>query len=257
VTDIFTELFAGAARDPIEAARRAMRPPLPRRFYAAAGVGEEPGGFPILLDQRCARTPGRQSLRLPTRALAEAVAAEWDAQGEVIDPARMPLTRLANTIIDGVAATSGPVAAEITRYLRSDLLCYRAEAPEGLVARQSQLWNPVLDWARESLHARFVLSQGVTYVQQPDAAIAQAARAIPADPWQLGAAHAMCTLTGSALLALAVLYGRLTAGEAWTAAHVDEDWNMELWGRDALALERRAFRQAEMEAAATVLTSVE
>ena len=251
--DIFTELFATGRPDPIEAARRAMRPPLPRRFYRQAGVEAAEGGFRVVLDGRPVRTPARRFLVAPSRALAEALAAEWDAQGETIDPATMPLTRLANSIIDGIATAPAPVAAEIEKYLGSDLLFYRADAPQGLVDRQAHRWDPVLAWAREVLGARFVLAQGIVHAAQPEGAIAAARAAMPSDPWRLGALHAVTTLTGSALLALALLRGRLTADEAWDAAHVDEDWNMEQWGRDEVALARRAARRAEMDAAAKVL----
>jgi chaperone required for assembly of F1-ATPase len=254
--DIFTELFATGRPDPIEAAKRAMRTPLPRRFYRAAGVEAADGGFRVVLDGRPVRTPARGLLLAPSRALAHALAAEWDAQGETIDPATMPLTRLANSIIDGVAAAPGPVAAEIEKYLGSDLLFYRAEGPQALLDRQAGSWDPLLAWAREALDARFVLAQGVVHAAQPPAAIAAARAAIPSDPWRLGAVHAITTLTGSALIALALLRGRLTGEEAWDAAHVDEDWNMEQWGRDEIAMERRAARRAEMDAAAKVLASL-
>jgi chaperone required for assembly of F1-ATPase len=253
--DLFDDLFRRDPIDPVEAARRALRPQLPRRFYRSAGVGEAEGEFRLLLDGRPVKTPARHPLALPTRALAQAIAGEWQQQGERIDPARMPLTRLANSIIDGVTTATAPVAAEIAKYLASDLLLYRADTP-GLVARQAALWGPVLDWAREALGAKFILAEGVIFVEQPEEALANARSAIPADPWRLGALHSMTTLTGSALLALAVLRGRLRTEEAWAAAHVDEDWNLELWGRDARALERRAFRFAEMQAAATLLATI-
>jgi chaperone required for assembly of F1-ATPase len=254
--DIFTDLFATERSDPIAAARRAMRPPLPRRFFRQAGVEEAEGGFRVVLDGRPVRTPARRSLVAPSRALAQALAAEWDAQGETIDPATMPLTRLANSIIDGVAAAQAPVAADVEKYLGSDLLFYRAEGPQGLLDRQARHWDPVLAWAREALGARFVLAQGVVHAAQPEGAIAAARTAIPSDPWRLGAMHAITTLTGSALVALALSCGRLTADEAWDAAHVDEDWNMEQWGRDDVALARRAARRAEMDAAAKVLATL-
>ncbi len=254
--DLFDDLFRPEPIDPVEAARRASRPQLPRRFYRAAGVGEAEGEFRLLLDGRPARTPARHVLAVPTRALAQAIAQEWEAQRERIDPARMPLTRLVNSILDGVRTAAAPVAAEIAKYLASDLLFYRADVP-GLTARQAALWDPILDWAREEFGANFVLSQGVVFVEQPPAALAAARRAIPDDPWRLGALHAMTTLTGSALLAFAVLRGRLGVEDAWHAAHVDEDWNFEQWGRDALALERRAFRFAEMQAAAGLLAAME
>jgi chaperone required for assembly of F1-ATPase len=188
-----------------------------------------------------------------SRALAQAIAAEWDAQGERIDPAAMPLTRLANTIVDGVAPDPGPVADEIAKYLGSDLVCYRAGTPEGLVRLQGRSWDPILMWAREALGARFVLTEGVVFVEQPEHAVAAARKAIPSDPWRLGAVSIVTTLTGSALIALAVAAKRLSVDEAWAAAHVDEDWNMDFWGRDELAMQRRAARFADMQAAGTVL----
>jgi chaperone required for assembly of F1-ATPase len=145
------------------------------------------------------------------------------------------------------------VLAEVEKYLASDLVCYRAERPEGLVARQAAAWDPVLAWARTALGARFVLANELTFVAQPPQALAAARRAIPREPWRLGALHAVTTLSGSALIALALAGGALSLDAAWAAAHVDEDWNMERWGRDAQALERREFRLAEMRAAALVL----
>ena len=233
-----------------------MRPPLPRRFYREAGVEEEEDGFRVVLDGRPVRTPARRFLAAPSRALADALAAEWNAQGESIDPATMSLTRLANSIIDGVANAPAPVAAEIEKYLGSDLLFYRADGPQGLLERQARHWDPLIAWARESLGACFILAQGLVHAAQPQAAVAAAREAIPGDPWRLGAAHVITTLTGSALIALALLRGRLTADEAWDAAHVDEDWNMEQWGRDDIALERRAARRTEMDAAARLLAAL-
>lgn len=260
--DIFDDIFINQPLDPTESARRSMRPQLRRRFYTEVATNEDEGGFALVLDGRPVKTPARRMLAAPAAALAEALANEWRGQRDHVDPATMPLTRLANTIIDGVADTPGPVAAEIARYVETDLVFYRADTPVGLVVRQSQAWDPVLDWARESLGAHFVRGQGVAFVAQPQAALAAARAAMPQaatnvhDFWRLGALHAITTLTGSALIALAVLYARLSAEEAWAAAHVDEDWNMDQWGRDTLALEGRAFHFAEMGAAARVLEAL-
>jgi chaperone required for assembly of F1-ATPase len=251
--DLFEEIFAKQPLDPTEAARRGMRPHLRPRFYTRAEVGEGEGGFAVLLDGRPVKTPARRTLAAPTRALAEALAAEWEAQRDVVDPAKMPLTRLANSIIDGVADAPAAVAAEAEKYFASDLVCYRAEGRDGLVARQAGAWDPVIAWASEALGARFVVAEGMVFVAQPEAALAAARAALPRDPWRLGAFHAVTTLTGSALIALALLNGHLGVDEAWRAAHVDEDWNMDFWGRDELALERRAARYAEMQAACLVL----
>ena len=258
--DIFTEIFENQPLDPRESARRGARPKLRKRFYSQAHVGEaEAGGFPLLLDGKPVKTPARRALTAPTAPLAQAIADEWNAQADAIDPARMPLTRLANAVIDAVADAPKPVADEVAQYLGSDLLCYRAAAPPGLVERQTQAWDPVLAWARETLGARFVRAQGIVHVAQPSEALAAARAKIPTDSnnvkdiWRLGAVSLITTLTGSGLLALALERGALEADAAWAAANVDEDWQMSQWGRDDAALERRAFFRAEFEAAVTVL----
>ena len=248
------ELFENTpADDPIEAVRRSTRAAPRRRFYDKATTAAVADGHAVRLDDQPVRTPARRVLAAPTPALAEAIAAEWQAQKDVIDPAKMPLTRLANAIIDGVADAPLPVAEEIGKYLASDLLFYRAVSPSGLADLQSRHWDPILDWARQALGADFKLGQGVVHVAQPEAALAAARAAIPLEPWRLGAMHVATTLTGSALIALAMARGALSADAAWQAAHVDEDWNMAQWGRDDMAMARRDFRFAEFEAAATVL----
>jgi len=244
------------AADPMVAARRGAQPALRRRFYQNATVAAAADGHAVHLDDKPVRTPAGRVLAAPTRGLAVALAAEWAAQPDVVDPAKMPLTRLANAIIDGVADAPGPVADEIRKYLGSDLLLYRADVPRALRERQAEHWDPILVWAGDTLGAHFKTGDGIVFIAQPEAALTAASAAIPADPWRLGAVSVVTTLTGSALIALALLHGRLSADEAWLAAHVDEDWNMEQWGRDEMALERRAFRFAEMQAAATVLASL-
>jgi chaperone required for assembly of F1-ATPase len=239
--------------DPVAAARRTTRPAPRRRFYAQATASPAADGHAVLLDGKVARTPAGRALKAPTPALAEAIAAEWQAQHGVIDPAKMPLTRLANAIIDGVADTPQPVADEVAKYLKSDLLFYRADSPSGLVALQARHWDPILAWAQQVLGADFKLGEGVIHVAQPEPALAAARAAIPGDPWRLGAAHVVTTLTGSALIALAMARGALSPEAAWQAAHVDEDWNIAQWGRDEMAMARRDFRHAEFLAAAIVL----
>ncbi len=251
--DIFEEIFENQPLDPTEAARRNMRPKLRARFYKEAAVSEASDGFHVLLDGRAVRTPARRPLAAPTRALAELIAVEWQAQQDAVDPATMPLTRLANSIIDGVAAQPQPVREEIEKYLGTDLLFYRAEGPEGLLASQAKHWDPLVAWARDAHGARFVMAQGVIHAKQPADAMAAMAKVIPSDPWALGAVNVITTLTGSALIALALAAGRITPDEAWLVAHVDEDWNMETWGRDEMALQRRNFRRLELDAAADVL----
>jgi len=237
----------------VDAARRAGRTAPRRRFHERVAVAAIADGYAVRLDDKPVRTPAGNVLAAPKSELAQALAAEWSAQREVIDPAAMPLTRLANAIIDGVSERPGPVAAEVEKYLASDLVCYRASGPQGLVERQQCHWDPILNWAREALGAQLHLSEGVVHISQPEAALSAACSAIPREPWRLGAVHALTTLTGSALIALAVAYGRLPPDAAWQAANVDEDWNIEQWGRDDLATERRTYRFSEFEAAAMVL----
>jgi chaperone required for assembly of F1-ATPase len=226
----------------------------PKRFYRTVSVAGAAPAIRVLLDGRPMRTPGKRELAVPSQALAEALAAEWEAQGERIDPAAMPLTRLVNSAIDGVSGRETEVRADIAKYAASDLLCYRVEGPAELVRRQAEAWDPVLAWAREALGADFILGQGIVPVAQPKAATAAVERALAElDAFRLAAHHVVTTLTGSALLALAHAGGRLTAEEAWAAAHVDEDWQISQWGEDTEAKARRGRRRLDMEAASRLL----
>jgi chaperone required for assembly of F1-ATPase len=234
--------------------KEALQAPLPKRFYGDVAVGSCEEGFTVLLDGRPVRTPRKHLFALPSRALAEAVAAEWAAQAERIDPSAMPLTRLAVTALDGVVGHTAEVAADIVKYAGSDLLCYRAEAPAALVRQQASAWDPVLRWAEKDLGARFALAAGVMPVEQRRVVLDHVAAALRGyDALALTSLHAMTALMGSALLALAHAKGRLTAKEAWAAAHVDEDWQISQWGVDVEAAERRARQWAEMQAASRFL----
>ena len=252
--DLLEDIFENQPKDPMLSARQGAKVSLRKRFYkeATRGAATEEG-HPLLLDGKPVKTPARRALVAPSAALADALAQEWEAQATEIDPSRMPLTRLANVVIDGVAAAPQPVIDEIAKYLGSDLLYYRADEPHGLVTRQNELWNPVLDWARDELGARFVLVEGIMFAEQPAESIAAARGAIPNDPWRLGAMASVTNITGSALIALALDAGAFDAGKLWAAAHVDEDWQASQWGHDEVAIERRAARFAEYEAAAKVL----
>jgi chaperone required for assembly of F1-ATPase len=251
--DIFDDIYKNTPLDPEEAVRRNTRVDLRKRFYETTGTDKSDGTFRVLLDGKPVRTPARRVLAVPSQILAQAIAQEWDAQQEVINPSKMPLTRLANSIIDGVADAPEPVAEDIEKYLGCDLLFYRADGPEGLIKAQQQHWDPIVSWARDELGARFILAEGVVFVPQAQEAITAACRALPLNPWALGALHSITTLTGSALLALALAAGKLDTDAAWAAAHVDEDFNLATWGRDEPALARRALRFSEMQAAARVL----
>ncbi|PJG52336.1 ATPase [Bradyrhizobium forestalis] len=253
------ELFEeaeGQPPDPRESARASVRTPLRKRFYKEARVTEAEGGFAITLDGKPIRTPSGRQVVIPSRELADAVAAEWAAQGETIDPVTMPLTRIANSVVEGVIDRVELVSDDLAKYFETDLLFYRAGHPEGLVAREAGHWDPVLFWAAETLGAHFILSEGVMHVKQPDEAVRAARAALPQDAWSVAALHVVTTLSGSALLALALAHGARDAGQVWAAAHVDEDWNAEQWGVDEDAAHRRAIRLRDFEAAVAVLAAV-
>ena len=242
------------------AAQQGRTQPLAKRFFTAATVETRDGGYAVLLDGRPARTPARRELKLPGEAAAAAVADEWNKLGEVVDPAEMPLTRIVNSSIDGVADQFDAVFDEVAGYAASDLLVYRAAEPARLVEAQSAAWDPVLDLFRSEHGARFILAQGVMHVAQPPAtlslirqALAEAVGQGAPAPFRLACLNLMTTLTGSALLALAVAQGRISAQAAWAAAHVDEQFQESQWGQDAEALARRHHRWRDMQAAATMI----
>ena len=226
----------------------------PKRFYETVSVEREKGGYALHLDGKPVRTPLKKPLTLPTRALAEAVAEEWRAQGERIEPETMPLTKLANSVIDGVHGNEEAVIDDIMAHAASDLLCYRADGPQGLVAAQQAQWDPVFDWSKDALDAPFTLAEGVVHLAQPQASLDRfKERLLGFDAFSLAALHVMTGLTGSALLALAVALGRLTPEEAWKAAHVDEDWQIGKWGEDEEAASRRARYWRDFAAATRLL----
>jgi chaperone required for assembly of F1-ATPase len=244
--------------DPVRRAQIQMKAPLPKRFYKDAAVGREEDRFTVELDGRTVKTPAKRVLALPTRAAADLVVTEWQAQADVINPATMPVTRLVNSALDGVANQLDAVLADIVNFAGTDLLCYRAETPQSLVAAQASKWDPVVYWAADTLGARFILAEGIIHRQQPAAAIEAFSRALEKyrDPIAVGAMHTITTLTGSALLALAFAEGRLAAEEAWAAAHADEDWNIEQWGSDAEAEARRAHRWQDMKASSELFDAI-
>ncbi|XSG82316.1 MAG: ATP12 family chaperone protein [Methyloligella sp. ZOD6] len=227
-----------------------------KKFYknVTLGSAEGEGGAALLLDDRPVKTPGRQPLALPTEGLGEAVAEEWRGQKTEIVPETMPLTRLANTAIDGVRGNETAVAEDILNFVGTDLLCYRADGPDGLVAMQAEMWDPTLRWAEAKFGAPFAVAEGVIHVAQPEAALVGVRAALSEmDAFRLTALHIMTTLTGSALLALAVAEEALTPDEAWAAAHVDEDWQIYQWGEDQEAMVRRAKRREDFNTAARML----
>lgn len=222
-----------------------------KRFWKEVTVADRG----ILLDGRPVRTPARAILTLPTDAMAEAVAEEWRAQGEEVDPRAMPITGLANAAIDRVAADPAAFAADLARYGETDLLCYRADAPPPLVDRQATEWDRLLDWARGRYDIHFTLVTGIIHRPQPKATVARLAEAIATnDPFRLAALSPLVTISGSLVIALALNEGAVTAEDAFAAAHLDELWQAEQWGEDDFALEARAVREGDFLNAARFLT---
>lgn len=208
----------------------------------------------VALDGKPVRTPGRVPLALPTPALAEAVADEWRAVGETIDPRAMPLTGLANAAIDRIAPAPAPFAAGLAAYGESDLLYYRAEDPEPLVARQAESWDPLLDWARNRYDVHFETTAGVMHKAQPEATTTRLAEAVAAlDGFHLAGLSPLVTVSGSLVGALALLESAVSAETLWQAAHVDELWQAEQWGEDELAVKARNARRVDFDAGARFL----
>jgi chaperone required for assembly of F1-ATPase len=240
--------------DPLDLARSVDRVARPRRFYEAVSVTPGDGGHFVMLDAHRARTPGRATLAVADRPLAVAVAAEWAAQEKFVDPATMPLTRIVNSAIDAVAVRIDATRGDIVAYAGNDLICYRATTPAELAARQTAAWDPLLAWASDALGARLVTGAGIVPIDQPGEALAGIGAALASfDALPLAALHVATTLTGSAILALSLAHRRLSAEEAWAAAHIDEDWQATQWGKDGEAAARRAARWREMAAASFVL----
>lgn len=214
-----------------------------KRFWKEARAEACEGGFTVRLDGRPVKTPAKVALVVPTLAMAEAIAAEWDAQTGEVKPDTMPVTRAANSAIDKIVPQRAAVVEIVAAYGGSDLLCYRAVGPEALVARQAAGWDPVLDWAAADLGVRLAVTAGVMHVAQEAGALARlTARVEGFDPFRLAAFHDLVAISGSLVLALAVTEGRLTPGEAWALSRIDETWQVEQWGEDEEAAASEAAR---------------
>lgn len=222
-----------------------------KRFYSDVVVTPERG---IALDGRPVKTPAKAALILPNVALADAIADEWRAQGEQIEPQSMPLTGLANAAIDRVAADRETFAKGLAVYGESELLCYRAEEPFALVARQNQDWNPILGWAQARYDIGFMLVRGIMHQPQPDETLVRLRDAVRArDAFELAALSPLVTISGSLVIALAVLERAIEPEAAFDAAHLDELWQAEQWGQDDFALDARAAHRRDFLAACRFL----
>jgi chaperone required for assembly of F1-ATPase len=221
-----------------------------KRFWKQATASACEGGFTVTLDGRAVKTPAKSLLVVPTLAMAEAIALEWDAQDGVIKPDTMPVTRAANSALDKVAPQFAEVAALLAAYGETDLLCYRATGPQELIDRQAAGWDPLLDWAAQTYGAPLLVTAGVVHITQPEPSVRALWAAVHGfDNFRLAALHDLIAITGSLVLALAVTARRLTAAEAWDLSRIDETWQNELWGVDDEAAELEAFKREALLAA--------
>ena len=228
-----------------------------KRFYKQAAVVDSDNGYGIVLDGRAVRTPAHKPLTVPTRALADAIAAEWNAQGDKIDPRAMPLTGLANAAIDRVAPDKSTFAHGLAAYGESDCLAYRAEGPAALVARQEAAWDPILDWARQRYDVRIETTASIIHKAQPAETLERLGAAVQTmDAFHLAGLSPLVTISGSLIVALALAERAIDADTAWTASHLDELWQAETWGEDTLAAEARAARRRDFEAGSRFLELV-
>lgn len=221
-----------------------------KRFWSEAAVHRSEAGFAVHLDARPIRTPAGRPLLLPTAAMAEAVAEEWQAQQEVVEPRTMPMTRAANSALDKVAAQRQATIDLLSEYGGTDLLCYRAEGPDELMTREAAAWDPLLDWMGATFGARLTVTSGIMPVDQPQEALSRLGAPMEEmNDLVLTGFHDLVTLSGSLVIALAVHEGRLAAAEGWRASRVDEDWQAEIWGIDEDAAEEAEIkRQAFLDA---------
>lgn len=248
-----------AAYDPVRSARGAMKTKLPKRFYTDVSSEIRDGAHVVLLDGKPARTKSRALLAVPNAEAAALLVAEWAAQVDLIDPSTMPTTRMVHTALDHVADAYEAVLADILNYARSDATCYRAADPAALVALEAKHWDPVLAHLRDSYGARFVLSEGIRHVEQPQSAIdaLEARLRRITGPIALAALHVLTTISGSALIAICVTDGVLAADAGYDAGEVDADYEVSVWGSDEEATERRANRLRDFRAAAALLKALE
>ena len=227
-----------------------------KRFYKDVTIGQAEGGFRILLDGKPVRTPARNTLLLPTEALARAVGAEWDGQGDEIAASAMPLLRLSNTVIDGVSQNREDVIRAILRFGENDLLCYRAHE-SALAQRQAEGWDPLLDWARQRLSARMTVADGIGHVDQSPEALTALREAMTGyDAFTLAGLHVIASITGSLVLALAVTEGATSGAEAFHLSRIDETYQAEKWGEDSEAVKRASALAQELDKAVELIALV-
>jgi chaperone required for assembly of F1-ATPase len=227
-----------------------------KRFYKEVSVAQAQDGFRVLLDGRAVKTPAKNTLALPTRALADAIAAEWAGQGAEVDPVSMPFLKLANTVIDGVSANRAEVIGAILRFGENDLLCYRAHQPPDLAKLQAEGWDPVLAWARRAYSVEFVVVDGFTHADQPSATLGAFRTTLERqDGFSLAALHVVASIAGSVVLALALAEGELVPAQVFSLSRIDEDYQASKWGRDHEAEVRASNLARELDKAAAFIAA--
>ncbi len=225
-----------------------------KRFYKTAGTAPAEAGFHVTLDGKPVRTPAKGHLVVPNQDLAAAIAAEWQGQGEVIDPSGMGLMTLACTALDRVGPQRAMVVEELLRFAGTDLLCYRAPGPDKLVERQHRAWQSLLDWAAIEFDAPLRVTAGVMPVDQDDQALRALGRAVGLlDDFRLVVLHSVTSLTGSLVIGLALLHGRIDTAAAWHTSRIDAEFQIEQWGADAEAEQVAANARAALEVAGRLL----
>ena len=225
-----------------------------KRFWKSAGAVEREGGWGVELDGKPVRTPAKEPLAVPTSALAEAIAVEWNSVGDTINPRDLPLTGLANAAIDRVVPDKQAFAAGLARYAEGDLACYRSEGPDALVERQVESWDSLLGWARRRFDVDFRTTSGILHVDQPPATVERLRHTVAAlDAFRLAALSPLVTIGGSLIASLGVLEGALTPDMAWEAVSIDERWQLEQWGTDAEAEAALKNRRRDFLAASRFL----
>jgi chaperone required for assembly of F1-ATPase len=225
-----------------------------KRFWKQARVEQVEGGWLVRLDDRPVRTPARRLCVVPVAGMADGIADEWNAQGDRIDPLSMPLTRAASTCLDRVMPETDTVRRTVAAYGGTDLVCYRAAEPAELARREARGWDPLVDWVARAFGARLEVGEGVMHIAQPPETVARLSSEVRAlDPWELTALSELTSLSGSLVLALAVLHGRVSADDGWALSRIDEQWNIEQWGEDAEAARQTSRRRADFLAAAELL----
>jgi len=240
--------------DPVQKTQELTKPKKISRFYKKVSVESYDASFCVLLDGKKARTPKKNIIQFPSQTLAEAIADEWDAQGKDIDPFSMPMNRLCNVALDIDDQAIKPLVDELLNFIQTDALIFRSYEPEALVALQEDQWNIIQEYAEDLLEGKIITTKGLSIPDQSDILSENARNILSAlSIFELTALHTITTISGSIFIALVLFTQGISSDQAWQAGHLEEDWNIALWGDDEEAQKRRKFRRKEWDAACKVL----